>query len=655
MTTSPHTSPARVQDAEAEPLVLLAQANALLRGGQPTQAAALYRQLIQASVLPPEPLLASLGIALARQGVAGASEARPVRQSVRAPEGEDAFGFAERSLSAYLRSNEATLPARPPRVSVVMTCFNAADTVREAVESLLFQDYPDLEVIVCDDRSSDRSWEILCDMARRCAGLKVLRNNGNYGTYLSKNRAIDLASGEIVMFQDSDDISHPSRVRVQVAPLLAQPDLMATRTKYLRYDETSSRIVPVAGLASKFGLITLAVRRGAFDEIGYFDAVRRAGDDEWVQRLSRLYGEGAMCNLDVTLYLARLREGSLVADMIRVSADGQQIDQASSPARRSYVRQFTARFEQQSARDWYRERFPAFPLRPQAQYTDTIHALAPVTPQVHASLCSIPARLDTLRRTIRSLSSQVDTIHVYLDKYEQVPEDLQGNPKLRIRRSQDAGIDHRDNGKFLPFDALKAEGAAFYFFCCDDDIVYPHDYVHTMLGVLRAHEDRVVAGVHGVIVEESPRAYFRRRFAYHFALDGLDAARLVNNLGTGTIAFHSDRFESIDPAAWPRGGMVDIFFSVLCRRQDVPMLCIPRHPGWMVEADPAQGTPTLFAEFKDKEELIARELRSAAPWGFQSIARTVAAQPPALREMLAAALPPFHGDISVTTSFPRMR
>lgn len=643
-----HATPALHSGDEPEPLTLLARANAMLRHGQPTQAAALYRQLLEARSLPPEPLQASLAIALARQGSAGTSTARPFG-------GDDAFSFAERSLAAYLKAHAVTLPARPPRVSVVMTCFNAADTVREAVESLLFQDYPNLEVIVCDDQSSDRSWEILCDLSRRCTGLKVLRNNGNYGTYLSKNRAIDAASGEIVMFQDSDDISHPGRVRVQVAPLLAQPGLMATRTKYLRYDETSGRIVPVAGLASKFGLITLAVRRRAFDEIGYFDAVRRAGDDEWVQRLSRLYGDGAMRNLDVTLYLARLREGSLVADMIRVSADGQQIDQGSSPARRSYVRQFNARFEKQSTRDWYRERFPAFPLRPQAQYTDTIHALPSVGPRVHASLCSIPARLETLRRTIRSLESQVDAIHLYLDKYEQVPEDLLQHPKLRIRRSQEAGVDHRDNGKFLPFDALKADGSAFYFFCCDDDIVYPHDYVHTMLGVLRAHEDRVVAGVHGVIVEESPHAYFRRRFAYHFALDGLDAARLVSNLGTGTIAFHGDLFGSIDPSAWPRGGMVDIFFSLLCRRHDVPMLCIPRHPGWMIEADPAQSTPTLFAEFKDKEELITRELRAAAPWGFQAIARTLARQPPALRERLQAALPPFHRDISVTTSFPRLR
>lgn len=639
---------------QPEPLTILSRANALLRDGLGAEAAVLYEQLLADGILPPEPLRASLELARARgDGPAQARRAAP-RHGAR-PVGDDAFAFAEQSLARHLAAHPLKLPTQVPKVSVVMTCFNAADTLRESVESLLFQTYPNLEVIVCDDHSSDDSWRLLCEMQQRCSGLKVLRNNGNFGTYLSKNRAIDVAEGEIVMFQDSDDISHPARVSVQVAPLLAEPSLMATRTKYLRYDEATGRIVRVAGLASKFGLITLAVRRRAFAEIGFFDAVRRAGDDEWVQRLTHLFSETALRNVDVTLYLARLREGSLVADMLRFSADGQQVDQGSSPARRSYVRQFSARFQEQRGKSWYRDRFPPFPLRAAARYAETIDSLAPVAPRVHASLCSIPDRLDTLRGTIRSLEHQVDAIHLYLDKYDSVPEDLQQHPKVRIRRSQDEKADHRDNGKFLPFDALKASGDPFYFFTCDDDIVYPHDYVHTLVGALRAHDHRVVAGVHGVIIEEQPRAYFRRRFGYHFALDGLDTPRLVNNLGTGTAAFHSDLFDAVDPGAWPRGGMVDIYFSLLCRRREVPMLCLPRHPGWLVEAEPAKTTPSLFSEFHEKEALITEALRSVKPWGFQGIEQAVARQPPDLQARLRKALPPFHRDIAVSTSFSRLR
>ncbi|MCD0421004.1 glycosyltransferase family 2 protein [Rubrivivax sp. JA1024] len=639
-----------------DPLGEFARANALLRAGRPQDAAAIYRALQIQSVVPGELLQINLDIAH-KLGSAGTKTAAPAAAAAEPTDyPDDPFEFARWSLGNYLGGASLELPADPPKVSVVMTCFNARDTIREAVESLLFQDYPDLEVVVCDDHSSDGTWQVLQDTARRCRGVRVLRNNSNYGTYLSKNRAIDVAAGEIILLQDSDDISHPQRVSVQVAPLLANPRLMATRTKYLRYDEGSQRIVPIAGLASKYGLITLAVRRWAFDEIGFFDAVRRAGDDEWVQRLTHLFGPQALKNLDVTLYLARLRQNSLVADMIRQAPDGSVV-QGSSPARREYVGQFTQRFSAQRSHTWFREAFPPFPTRPQAEYPKTVRALAPVSAPVHASLCSIPSRYESLRRTIASLERQVDHIHLYLDKYPEIPQELRAHPKLTIRCSQQVPQDLRDNAKFLPFNALKSEGRDFYFFCCDDDIRYPHDYVHTMVRTLDDYSRRVVAGVHGVVVEESPRAYFRRRFNYHFALDSLDAPRCVNNLGTGTVAFHSSLFDAIDPMAWERGGMVDIYFSLLCRRLTVPMLCIPRHAGWLREFEPEQEqeTPTLYAEFHSKEELITQALRSGGLWGFAAIAEAIAAQPPEVRHKLLATLPPFADEIDVGSSLMRLR
>jgi hypothetical protein len=176
-----------------------------------------------------------------------------------------------------------------------------------------------------------------------------------------------------------------------------------------------------------------------------------------------------------------------------------------------------------------------------------------------------------------------------------------------------------------------------------------------MVRELDKFDRRVAVGVHGVIVEEKPRAYFRRRFNYHFSENALTSSRLVSNLGTGTLAFHSSLFDRIEPADWPRGGMVDIYFSIECKRRLVPMLCIGRHSGWLFEIDQAKSTPSLFQEFNDKEELITRELRAVAPWGFRGIEDAVRAQPPAVRQKLHACLPPFHAAISVSACFPRLR
>lgn len=636
---------------------LFAQANSLLRIHEYAQAIGLYQEMGNKGLLPGGIVEFNIDFARRKMAAKGTALARP------APEERDparsgrlnAFRFAEESCAAYLRSNPAKSAPTQPKVSAVLTCFNAEDTIEEAVESLLNQTYKNLEVIVCDDASTDRSWQILCALQERCSSVRVIRNNANYGTYLSKNRAIDRASGEIIVFQDSDDISHPQRVSVQVAPLLADDSLIATRTKYLRYNEANERIVPVANVHSKYGLITLAVWKKAFLEIGFFDAVRRAGDDEWVQRLVHLYGDKALRNIDVTLYLARLRSGSLVADMLTFSADGSSVEQSSSPPRKAYVQQFRSRFAVQREKNYFRRQFPPFPLRANASYPESIEALVPVRERVYAAICSIPSRLETLRSAVRSLEHQVDGLFVYLDKYDAVPADLSSNAKVTIFRSQDFDADHRDNAKFLGYNRLVGSNAPFYYFTCDDDIEYPHDYISTMIRALRNFDDRVALGVHGVIVEEHPRSYFRRRFNFHFADDAVDSFRLVNNLGTGTIGFHSKLFASIDPNKWPRGGMVDIYFSIECKKNLIPMVCINRHSGWLVDLDETKSTPTLFHEFNEKEALITNELKLSAPWGFAGIDQVIEVQEPALREKLAKGLPRFHRAVSVSSCFHRYR
>ena len=153
-----------------------------------------------------------------------------------------------------------------------------------------------------------------------------------------------------------------------------------------------------------------------------------------------------------------------------------------------------------------------------------------------------------------------------------------------------------------------------------------------MIRGLRSLDNRVVLGVHGVVVEERPRSYFRRRFNFHFAENAIDSYRLVNNLGTGTVGFHSRLFPSIDPHKWARGGMVDIYFAVECKKNMIPMVCINRHSGWLVDLDETKSTPTLFQEFNEKETLITNELKLAAPWGYAGIDQVVEAQDPGLRQ-----------------------
>jgi glycosyltransferase involved in cell wall biosynthesis len=89
----------------------------------------------------------------------------------------------------------------PSRISVVMPCFNAEPYLREAVDSVLNQTYPDVELIVVDDGSTDRSREILDIYGDR---IKVL-SQAKKGPYPARNLGVSHATGRCIAFLDADD------------------------------------------------------------------------------------------------------------------------------------------------------------------------------------------------------------------------------------------------------------------------------------------------------------------------------------------------------------------------------------------------------------------------------------------------------------------
>lgn len=92
-----------------------------------------------------------------------------------------------------------------PLVSVIVPAYNVEDYIADCLKALLAQDYPNLEIIVVDDGSTDRTGEILMEFARRDSRIKVLRQ-ANAGPSEARNAGIMLASGEYLAFIDSDDL-----------------------------------------------------------------------------------------------------------------------------------------------------------------------------------------------------------------------------------------------------------------------------------------------------------------------------------------------------------------------------------------------------------------------------------------------------------------
>lgn len=94
---------------------------------------------------------------------------------------------------------------KQPKVSVIIPVYNTEEFVQEAVESILEQTLTDIEVIVINDGSTDRSLEILQQMEQADRRVRVYDQH-NQGQSVARNNAIELAAGEYLYFMDSDDI-----------------------------------------------------------------------------------------------------------------------------------------------------------------------------------------------------------------------------------------------------------------------------------------------------------------------------------------------------------------------------------------------------------------------------------------------------------------
>lgn len=101
-----------------------------------------------------------------------------------------------------------------PKITVFMPVYNAEKYLREAIESILCQTYRDFEFLIINDASTDSSREIIlsCTDPR----IKLVDNNKNLGIPGTRNRGIEIASGDYIAFMDADDVSFPQRLEKQL-------------------------------------------------------------------------------------------------------------------------------------------------------------------------------------------------------------------------------------------------------------------------------------------------------------------------------------------------------------------------------------------------------------------------------------------------------
>ena len=133
--------------------------------------------------------------------------------------------------------NDAT-PDRP-LVSFVLIAYNQENYVREAISGAFAQTYVPLEIILSDDCSTDRTFEIMQESASRYVGpgeILVRRNERNLGLAEHINAVVASARGEIICWAAGDDISLPERTKLLVEPMLRDPCVIGTHSRFHNMD-----------------------------------------------------------------------------------------------------------------------------------------------------------------------------------------------------------------------------------------------------------------------------------------------------------------------------------------------------------------------------------------------------------------------------------
>ena len=189
-----------------------------------------------------------------------------------------------------------------PKVSVVLPTHNRGHLLRRAIESVLRQTYEDFELIVVDDASVDDTEDVV--MSIQDPRLKFIQHDVNRGGGAARNTGVQMARGELIAFQDSDDEWFPSKLKIQTGIMeRASAKVGVVYSGFWRVDKETKSYAPGAKVSRRSGHIhsdllrrnfvttpSILTRKDCLVKVGLFDeSLPRLQDWDLVIRLSRDY------------------------------------------------------------------------------------------------------------------------------------------------------------------------------------------------------------------------------------------------------------------------------------------------------------------------------------------------------------------------------
>ena len=186
-------------------------------------------------------------------------------------------------------------------ISVILPFYNAEVGLKGAIQSILNQTYQDFELILVNNNSSDKSFEIVSHLAHEDLRIKLVAET-KQGVVHAANNGMKAAKGKYIARMDADDIAHPERLKQQFRHLEQNPQVSISTSKvkyktkedglteFSHFVDWSNQLISTHDIYHnrfvEFPIVnpTLLFRRSIIDKIGYLKNGHFPEDYEWFLR-----------------------------------------------------------------------------------------------------------------------------------------------------------------------------------------------------------------------------------------------------------------------------------------------------------------------------------------------------------------------------------
>ncbi len=210
-------------------------------------------------------------------------------------------------------------------VSVITPTYNCGKFIADTIRSVQAQTYPNWEMIIMDDCSTDDTRDIVGALSRQDSRIKYHCLPANAGAAVARTEAMRLAEGQWMAFLDSDDLWHPEKLQRQL-DFMQENGCVFSCTAYEQIDETGKPLGKIVRTVPKtdYNRLLLDCPVGnstvmySVEKMGKFEVpnIRKRNDDAlWLQMLKK---EPYIWGLPEVLMQYRLRSGSISRNKLKV-------------------------------------------------------------------------------------------------------------------------------------------------------------------------------------------------------------------------------------------------------------------------------------------------------------------------------------------------